>query len=94
MKKTYKVKFTRLNKTVEIEEGSSIVTESNNLGLDIPFSCMQGMCTTCMAKIKQGDFGYLEEPDPDTLTSEEIEEGMALLCIATPKSDLIIEDQE
>jgi ferredoxin len=55
---------------------------------------MQGMCTTCIAKIIEGRIRYIEEPDLDTLTKEDIDNNMALLCIATPLSSLIIEESE
>ena len=32
-----------MSKTIEIENGESIVSKANDSGIDIPFSCMQGM---------------------------------------------------
>jgi Ferredoxin len=52
---------------------------------------MQGMCTTCIAKVIKGEFRYIEEPEPDTLSQEDIENNSILLCIATPLTDLLIE---
>ena len=51
---------------------------------------MQGMCTTCIATLLSGEIEYIEEPDPDTLTEGDIKENKILLCIATPKSDIEI----
>ena len=86
----YKVTFKNMSKTIEIENGESIVSKSNDSGIDIPFSCMQGMCTTCIATLLSGEIEYIEEPDPDTLTEGDIKENKILLCIATPKSDIEI----
>ena len=86
----YKVKFKNMSKTIEIENGESIVSKANDSGIDIPFSCMQGMCTTCIATLLSGEIEYIEEPDPDTLTEGDIKENKILLCIATPKSDIEI----
>ncbi len=86
----YKVTFKNMSKTIEIENGESIVSKANDSGIDIPFSCMQGMCTTCIATLLRGEIEYIEEPDPDTLTQEDIKENKILLCIATPKSDIEI----
>ena len=86
----YKVTFKNMSKTIEIENGESIVSKANDSGIDIPFSCMQGMCTTCIATRLSGEIEYIEEPDPDTLTEGDIKENKILLCIATPKSDIEI----
>lgn len=86
----YKVTFKNMSKTIEIENGESIVSKANDNGIDIPFSCMQGMCTTCIATLLSGEIEYIEEPDPDTLTEGDIKENKILLCIATPKSDIEI----
>ena len=51
----YKVTFKNMSKTIEIENGESIVSKANDSGIDIPFSCMQGMCTTCIATLLSGE---------------------------------------
>jgi len=94
MNKSHKVTFIKTGESIDIVEGDSIVTSSNKQGLDLPYSCMQGMCTTCVAKIRKGDFKYIEEPDPDTLSKQEIAEKSVLLCIATPLTDLSVELNE
>lgn len=94
MSKIHQIKFVKSNKIITTEEGISIVISSDNQGLKLPRNCMQGMCTTCIAKIIEGRIRYIEEPDPDTLTEEDIDNNMALLCIATPLSDLVIEESE
>ncbi|MBT89900.1 MAG: hypothetical protein CMN79_05360 [Spirochaetales bacterium] len=94
MSKIHQIKFIKSNKIITTKEGESIVVSSDNQGLELPRSCMQGMCTTCIAKIIEGKIRYIEEPDLDTLTKEDIDNNMALLCIATPLSSLIIEESE
>ena len=37
---------------------------------------------------------YIEEPDPDSLTEEDIKNNKVLLCVATPESDLLIDEIE
>ena len=73
LEKKHKVSFINKNTSYDILEGDSIVTGSNNQGGKLPFSCMQGMCTTCIAKVIKGEFRYIEEPEPDTLSQEDIE---------------------
>ena len=53
-------------------------------GLRPDFSCRSGICNTCRCEIEAGEVAYLEEPldvpDPPH----------ALICCATPKTDLVI----
>ena len=62
--------------------------------MDIPFACLQGMCTTCIATVLEGKTSYIEEPDPDSLTEEDIKNNKVLLCVATAESDLLIDEIE
>ena len=94
MSKIHQIKFIKSNKTIGMTEGESILTSSNNQGLKLPYSCMQGMCTTCIAKITEGKIKYIQTPDTNSLTKEDINNNMALLCIATPLTNLIIEESE
>ena len=59
-------------------------------GLLIPYSCRDGACGVCKSKVLAGevDHGRYSE---STLTVAEREAGMALLCCAHPRSDLIVE---
>ena len=52
------------------------------------------MCTTCIAKVLEGKTSYIEEPDLDSLSEEDIKNNKVLLCVATPESDLLIDEIE
>ncbi len=90
----HEIKVIKSGKLLTVEEGDSIVTSANNQGMDLPFSCMQGMCTTCMAKLVEGEIEYIEAPDKDALNAEDISNNMILMCVATPKTSLIIDESE
>ncbi|MBS0354580.1 MAG: CDP-6-deoxy-delta-3,4-glucoseen reductase [Proteobacteria bacterium] len=59
-------------------------------GLLLPYSCRDGACGVCKSQILSGevDLGHYSE---STLTADERERGLALLCCAQPRSDLSIE---
>ena len=82
------------DKTIIVQKGESILSKCNDEGLDIPFACLQGMCTTCIAKVLEGKTSYIEEPDQDSLSEEDIKNNKVLLCVATPESDLLIDEIE
>ena len=57
-------------------------------GVDLPSSCRNGTCRTCMQQLREGRVGYrIEWPG---LLREEKDEGWILPCVAYPESDLVI----
>ena len=67
-------------------KGSSILDAVEGEGLDAPYSCRGGVCSSCKAKVTKGsasmDLNY-------SLTDEEIEEGYILTCQAHPTSEIL-----
>ena len=63
------------------------------LGLDLPYSCRNGVCCTCRAKVMEGQVHMHKN---FTLTSEEIAQGFVLSCQAralTPKLVLSFDER-
>lgn len=57
-------------------------------GANWPSSCRNGNCRTCIGKLEKGTVRYaIEWPG---LSSEELQEGYALPCVAYPCSDIVI----
>ena len=57
-------------------------------GVQIPSSCRNGSCRTCMCLSLRGQVSY--RIDWPGLLPEEIAEGWILPCIAYPQSDLLL----
>ena len=53
-------------------------------GIDLPYSCQSGVCTTCQGKLVSGTVSM---DVSDGLSDEEIEEGYILCCQSHPTSD-------
>jgi ring-1,2-phenylacetyl-CoA epoxidase subunit PaaE len=64
-------------------DGSTILDAAMRAGADLPFSCRGGVCSTCKARILEGEVemtvNYGLEPD-------ELSRGYVLTCQAHPKS--------
>ena len=68
---------------VPVAEGESILDAALRAGMDLPFACKGGMCSTCRAKLVEGDaameVNYSLEP-------WELKAGFVLTCQARPCS--------
>ena len=70
-------------------EGESILDAALKQGADLPYACKGGVCTTCKAKLTQGevsmDVNWGLEP-------EEVAKGYVLTCQSHPKTERLIVD--
>lgn len=80
--------------TVLLQDDGYILEQAEEQGLDLPCTCRGGICGTCVGRIIEGTVDMSDIPDLTfTLTEEEIEDGMALLCLSRATSDVVIETQ-
>lgn len=62
---------------VPYRPGERVLEAVRRAGLDAPFSCEEGYCSSCMARLKTGRVVMAEN---DCLTPELLEEGWILTC--------------
>jgi ring-1,2-phenylacetyl-CoA epoxidase subunit PaaE len=78
-------------KDVPIAEGESVLDAALRAGMDLPYACKGGMCSTCRAKVVEGetrmDVNYSLEP-------WELQAGFVLTCQAHPVSDRLVVDYD
>lgn len=70
-------------------DGENLLDAGINLGLDLPFACKGGVCSTCKALLVEGE---VEMDIHRGLTGAEIANGMILTCQAHPISDKVVVD--
>lgn len=66
-----------------------LLTSARAAGIELPSSCRNGTCRTCLCHLKRGQVGYrIEWPG---LSLEEKLDGCILPCVAYPLTDLVVD---
>src|SRR5690606_8238449 len=76
-----------------VEPGQTVLDAALDAGILLPYSCKSGSCSSCKGRIVSGDVdrGHYQA---QSLTEEEVAQGQALLCVAKPCTDLVIDVRE
>ncbi len=72
---------------ITVPPDRSILDIAIQEGLDPPFACQLGICTTCRAMCRSG---AVEMDESEGLTDEEIDDGYVLTCQSHPLSEGVI----
>ena len=95
MSSTYKVtvRDRRLGTThtLEVPSDRYILHSFEKQGVELPFSCRNGACTTCAVRVLKGD---IAQPEAVGLSPHLQKKGYALLCVSYACSDLEVETQD
>ena len=77
--------------TFEMSQKQTVLEAALKQGIDAPYSCQGGICSSCLARIKNGT---VEMKKNSILTDGEIAEGLILTCQAHPTSTEIYVDYD
>ncbi len=77
--------------TFTMPKSTSILEAALEKGLDAPYSCQGGICSTCIARITEGK---AEMRKNQILTDSEISEGLILTCQAHPTTASVAVDYD
>ncbi|MBY8974861.1 2Fe-2S iron-sulfur cluster binding domain-containing protein [Rhodobacteraceae bacterium NNCM2] len=87
--KTHKVTLANRGKAVlEVAEDETIYDAALRAGIQLPIGCAYGGCITCAARKTSGK---VVQPKGTALNKRQSKEGYILLCVARPRSDVVLE---
>lgn len=75
--------------TFEMSQKQTLLEAALKQGIDAPYSCQGGICSSCLARISKGT---AEMKKNAILTDKEVAEGLILTCQAHPTSSEIVVD--
>lgn len=77
--------------TFQVPSDRYILQSGEKQGVELPFSCRNGACTTCAVRVLSGD---IYQPEAIGLSPHLQRQGYALLCVSYARSDLYVETQD
>ena len=89
---------TEIKVIVDDEEETFVMSQSQTIleaaldkDIDAPYSCQGGICSSCIARITEGEATMRQN---NILTDNEVAEGLVLTCQAHPTSSKIVVDYD
>nr|P85121.1 RecName: Full=Ferredoxin [Panax ginseng] len=86
----YKVKLLTPEgeKEFECPDDVYILDNAEEIGIDLPYSCRAGSCSSCAGKVVSGK---VDNSDNSFLNDDNMDAGYVLTCHAYANSDVVIE---
>jgi CDP-4-dehydro-6-deoxyglucose reductase/ferredoxin-NAD(P)+ reductase (naphthalene dioxygenase ferredoxin-specific) len=88
---SYRVNIPQFMTSIQVEPGQTILDAALKAGLDYPYACRQGNCSSCKTKVLNGEAEHIKPYDSFALSEEEKANGLILACRAAPRGPCEVE---
>lgn len=92
MTATHIVRVEPVGVEVPCQDDQTVLDACLREGVWLPHACTHGTCGTCKAMVLEGEVDH-GDASPYALLDSERDEGAALICVAKPRGDLVIEGE-
>ena len=76
-----------VEKVIKCKDNVYILDAAEDAGIQLPYSCRAGSCSTCLGILKSGQ---IDQKDQTFLDTKQIANGFILTCVSYPLSDVTV----
>ena len=87
--KTYRITVTNSGESFDCRPSQTVLQAAVAAGIDFPFACATGNCSSCISELRSGKVNLLPYSD-SSLPEAQKQAGRTLACRARPRTDLEI----
>lgn len=80
-----------VTETFKMSQEQNVLEAALDKGMDAPYSCQGGICSSCLARVKEGK---VEMKKNQILTDSEVAEGLILTCQSHPTTPKLVVDYD